>query len=83
MIGRSGVFGGFDLAALVQPHLRFLFVCLFDSWPSAAQLRRGICLTGYSVAWWFTLRASDSLYIHFARGSGILSRVHIDVQLSD
>ena len=22
-----GVFGRFDLAALVQPHLRFLFVC--------------------------------------------------------
>ena len=25
-----GVFGRFDLAALVQPHLKFLFVCLFD-----------------------------------------------------
>ena len=24
-----GVFGRFDLAALVQPHLQFLFVCLF------------------------------------------------------
>ena len=24
-----GVFGRFDLAALVQPHLKFLFVCLF------------------------------------------------------
>ena len=24
-----GVFGRFDLAALVQPHLNFLFVCLF------------------------------------------------------
>ena len=23
-----GVFGRFDLAALVQPHLQFLFVCL-------------------------------------------------------
>ena len=23
-----GVFGRFDLAALVQPHLKFLFVCL-------------------------------------------------------
>ena len=23
------VFGRFDLAALVQPHLQFLFVCLF------------------------------------------------------
>jgi hypothetical protein len=24
-----GVFGRFDLAALAQPHLKFLFVCLF------------------------------------------------------
>ena len=26
-----GVFGRFDLAALVQPHLKFLFVCLLVS----------------------------------------------------
>jgi len=26
-----GVFGRFDLAALVQPHLKFLFVCFIDS----------------------------------------------------
>ena len=25
-----GVFGRFNLAALVQPHLVFVFVCLFD-----------------------------------------------------
>ena len=25
-----GVFGRFDLAALVQPHLTFFFVCLFE-----------------------------------------------------
>jgi hypothetical protein len=24
-----GVFGRFDLAALAQPHLKFLFVCLY------------------------------------------------------
>ena len=27
-----GVFGRFDLAALVQPHLKFLFVCLYHYW---------------------------------------------------
>ena len=30
-----GVFGRFDLAALVQPHLKFLFVCLFVYRPPA------------------------------------------------
>ena len=30
-----GVFGRFDLAALVQPHLKFLFVCLFVSFDLA------------------------------------------------
>ena len=34
-----GVFGRFDLAALVQPHLRFLFVCLFS-------VVHCICVTG-------------------------------------
>ena len=29
-----GVFGRFDLAALVQPHLKFLFVCLANPYKS-------------------------------------------------
>ena len=28
--GAIGVFGRFDLAALVQPHLKFFFVCLLS-----------------------------------------------------
>ena len=31
-----GVFGRFDLAALVQPHLKFLFVCLFALLPMSS-----------------------------------------------
>jgi hypothetical protein len=30
-----GVFGRFDLAALAQPHLKFLFVCLYRACDSA------------------------------------------------
>ena len=46
-----GVFGRFDLAALVQPHLKFLFVCLLYSGMATApchirriQLPHLVCL---------------------------------------
>ena len=35
------VFGRFDLAALVQPYLKFLFVCLLPSGPMKAGRRWG------------------------------------------
>jgi hypothetical protein len=36
-----GVFGRFDLAALAQPHLKFLFVCLFAYPFMRSFLKRG------------------------------------------
>ena len=43
-----GVFGRFDLAALVQPHFKFLFVCLLTN-PVGVML--GCCTAHRAVQW--------------------------------
>ena len=41
----ASVFGRFDLAALVQPHLQFVQVCLLDGQQVADCMRHGIFMS--------------------------------------